>query len=160
MSTDHLKQRLLETDRTHDSYTEPITKYKPLVASSVMLVAVAFFASNLLLIKILAMIDPNVSHFLLITLRSLSGLCLLTPIGTLQTKNTLVSMLTDPFKQFSPWTFSIAFGAIIYEIMICYVCVRVLPIVIVSIFINMAPLFTVLLAVPILGEKLDVFNIV
>ena len=44
--------------------------------------------------------------------------------------------------------------------MICYVCVRVLPIVIVSIFINMAPLFTVLLAVPILGEKLDVFSIV
>jgi drug/metabolite transporter (DMT)-like permease len=125
-----------------------------------MLVAVAFFASNLLLIKILAMIDPNVSPFLLITLRSLSGLCLLTPIGAFQTKNTLVSMLTDPFKKFSPWTFSIAFGAIVYEIMICYVCVRVLPIVIVSIFINMAPLFTVLLAVPILGEKLDVFNIV
>jgi hypothetical protein len=83
MSTEHLKQRLLETDRTHVSYTEPITKYKPLVASSVMLVAVAFFASNLLLIKILAMIDPDVSPFLLITLRSLSGLCLLTPIGTL-----------------------------------------------------------------------------
>lgn len=102
MSTEHLKQRLLESDRSHDNYTEPIAKYKPLVASTVMLVAVAFFASNLLLIKILAMIDPNVSPFLLITLRSLSGLCLLTPIGTLQTKNTLVSMLTDPFKQFSP----------------------------------------------------------
>ena len=43
--------------------------------------------------------------------------------------------------------------------MICYVCVRVLPIVNVSIFINIAPLFTVLLAVPILGEKLSVFNI-
>lgn len=35
---------------------------------------------------------------------------------------------------------------------------RVLPIVNVSIFVNMAPLYTVLLAIPILGEKLTLFN--
>ena len=125
-----------------------------------MLIAVAFFASNLLLIKILAMIDPTVSPFLLITLRSASSLCLLTPIGMLQAKNSIVETLVQPFRKFSPQTFLLSFGGIAYEIMICYVCVRVLPIVNVSIFINMAPLFTVLLAVPILGEKLSVFNIV
>lgn len=125
-----------------------------------MLIAVAFFASNLLLIKILAVIDPTVSPFLLITLRSAASLCLLTPIGMLQAKSSLKKTLLQPFDQFSPATFFMSFGGIAYEIMICYVCVRVLPIVNVSIFINMAPLFTVLLAVPILGEKLSVFNIV
>jgi drug/metabolite transporter (DMT)-like permease len=125
-----------------------------------MLVAVSFFASNLLLIKILTLIDPTVSPFLLITLRSVSSLCLLTPIAMLQAKNSIQETLLKPFKKFGPLTFFLSFGGIAYEIMICYVCVRVLPIVNVSIFINMAPLFTVLLAVPILGETLSVFNIV
>lgn len=126
-----------------------------------MFVAVSFFASHLLLIKILTLIEPTVSPFLLITVRSLSSIVLLTPIGALQTKqSSIVEALVRPFKMFTPSTFVLSFGGIVYEIMICYVCVGVLPIVNVSIFINMAPLFTVLLAVPILKEKLSAFNLI
>lgn len=125
-----------------------------------MFIAVSFFASHLLLIKILTLIEPTVSPFLLISVRSLSSLGLLTPIGMLQTSHhSIVEALIRPFKMFSALTFFLSFFGIVYEIMICYVCVGVLPIVNVSIFINMAPLFTVLLAVPILGEKLSAFNI-
>lgn len=126
-----------------------------------MFIAVSFFASHLLLIKILTLIEPTVSPFLLIAVRSLSSIVLLTPIGALQTKqSSIVEALVKPFKMFTPSTFVQSFGGIVYEIMICYVCVGVLPIVNVSIFINMAPLFTVLLAVPILKEKLSAFNVI
>jgi drug/metabolite transporter (DMT)-like permease len=48
----------------------------------------------------------------------------------------------------------------VYEIFICVVCVGALPIVNVSIFINMSPVFAVLLAIWVIGEKLTAFNAV
>ena len=52
----------------------------------------------------------------------------------------------------------ISFLGTVYEIFICVVCVGALPIVNVSIFINMSPVFAVLLAIWVIGEKLTTFN--
>ena len=54
----------------------------------------------------------------------------------------------------------ISFFGTIYDIVICVICAGNLPIVNVSIFINMAPLFTVILAVWVLKERLTLFNFI
>ena len=47
-----------------------------------------------------------------------------------------------------------SFFGTVYEMFVCCVCTSVLPIVNVSIFANMSPVFTAILAVCMLGERL------
>ena len=104
--------------------------------------------------------EPGVSPFILLTARPLASLILLTPIGAIKARRSLVHSLTYPFKLFEFSTFFIAFGSIVYVMLTVVLCIRILPIVNVSIFMNMGPLITILLAVPILKEKISNFALV
>lgn len=57
-------------------------------------------------------------------------------------------------------TFVVGLGHICFIMMIIFVCMRSLPIVSVSIFLNLGPLLTVLLAVCVLNERLNTFSII
>jgi drug/metabolite transporter (DMT)-like permease len=54
---------------------------------------------------------------------------------------------------------ALSFAGICYENMISYICIGALPILNIVIFIGITPLFTILLAVPILGEKFNYWNV-
>jgi len=82
----------------------------------------------------------------------------MTPLTKLDSDKTLKQSLIEPFTLFPAKVYAISFFGTIYEIMACVVCIGQLPIVNVSIFVNMAPLFTVLLAVWVLNERLTCFN--
>lgn len=128
-----------------------------------MVVSVTFFATNLLIIKTCTTVEPNASPFILCAARAFATQILLTPLGMLQayqSKTSFSQSLIAPFKIHPVSTYVIGFMGIIYETMIAFVCLGVMPIVMVAIFINVAPLFTVLLAVPILGEKFSVLNVI
>lgn len=55
---------------------------------------------------------------------------------------------------------ALSFAGICYENMIAFICIGVMPILNVVIFIGITPLFTILFAVPILGERFDCWNVV
>ena len=80
------------------------------------------------------MIEPGVSPFILLSTRALATLVLLTPIGATQARKSLIHSLIEPFKLFEFSTFFIAFGSIVYVMLINVLCIRILPIVNVSIF--------------------------
>lgn len=157
--TKELRDHLLPTNTPEEEtpFLAP-KKNRPIYAASCMLIAVMFYANNLLLIKVLTLLEPGISPFLLLAIRSTTVLIIFTPFIRVYLKQPLSESLLEPFRLFELATYVVSFVGTIYEIMICYVCLGELPIVNVSIFINMAPLFTVILAVPILKERLTVFN--
>lgn len=67
--------------------------------------------------------------------------------------------MVKPFELFDAKVVIIGFGHIVYITMIVFVCVVKMPIVMVQIFLNLGPLMTTLLAVPVLGEKLSKFSL-
>ena len=93
------------------------------------------------------------------SLRSATCVLLLSIMGQIQTKTTLVQSLVKPFELFDAKVIIIGFGHIVYITMIVFVCVVKMPIVMVQIFLNLGPLMTTLLAVPVLGEKLSKFSL-
>jgi drug/metabolite transporter (DMT)-like permease len=64
----------------------------------------------------------------------------------------------EPFRLFGWWTYAVSILGVNYESLIALSAVRVVPIVNVSIFINMSPLITVVLAICILGEMLTLIS--
>lgn len=125
-----------------------------------MISAVLFYASSLILIKIINIVEPGISPFTMLSIRSVMNLVLLTPVASMQKGKSIKDVLWSPFKVLPTLTFMISFFGTIYDIVICVVCAGNLPIVNVSIFINMAPLFTVILAVWVLKERLTLFNLI
>jgi len=100
-------------------------------------------------------IEPTVSPFLLIFLRSLACSVFLTPVGKLENKQITLSLsLLHPFKILDPTTSIVAIGHICYVMMVVFVCVKALPIVNVAICMNMGPILTVFLAAVLNSEKI------
>ena len=93
-----------------------------------------FFSCNYLIIKVLSLMEPGVSPFILLSSRALATVTLLTPIGATLARKSLLHSLTDPLKLFEFSTFFIAFGSIVYVMLVNVLCIRILPIVNVSIF--------------------------
>lgn len=105
--------------------------------------------------------EPNVSPFLLITMDALVCVVFLTPIAMWRTeKSSLKESLYAPFKLLSWSTIILGLGHIVFIMFIIFYTMRQLPIVTVSIFLNMGPLLTVVLAVWILNEKPHIFSFV
>ena len=70
----------------------------------------------------------------------------------------LKSSLIQHFNLLPSTVYFTSFFGTVYEIFICVVCTSVSPIVHVSIFVNRSPLFTAILAVCMLGERLSFWN--
>jgi len=139
---------------------EKPVKLRPVYAAINALISTVCFSTNFMLIKVLNTMEPNVSPFLLVTLDALICCILLTPVAAKITKTSVYSSLTLPFKELSVKTFAVGLGHICFIMMIIFVCMRSLPIVSVSIFLNLGPLLTVMLAVCILKEKMNTFSII
>ena len=103
--------------------------------------------------------EPSVSPILLITLRSFACFIILTPIGYYQAKKSFKDSLIEPFYLHSYFTFAMVFSHYMWVILVIFVGLSVLPIVNVSVCLNLGPLLAVILAVPILGEKLLRINL-
>ena len=135
-------------------------KLRPVYAAINALLSTVCFSTNFMLIKVLNTIEPTVSPFLLVTLDALICCVLLTPVAAKITKTSVITSLTEPFKKLSKKTFAVGLGHICFIMMIIFVCMRSLPIVSVSIFLNLGPLLTVILAVCVLKEKTNAFTII
>lgn len=96
--------------------------------------------------------EPSVSPFLLITLDALVCVSILTPIAHYTTTTNLKRSLLRPLKRLDFTTIAMGLGHIVFVMLIIFTTMRVLPIVTVSIFLNLGPLLTVVLAVWILKE--------
>lgn len=128
-------------------------KLRPLYAAFNMLCSTLCFATNFMFIKLMNRMEPNVSPFLLITMDALVCVAFLTPIAAFRTKTSLKESLWAPFKLLKWPTILLGLGHIVFIMLIIFYTMRRLPIVTVSIFLNLGPLLTVILAVWILNEK-------
>lgn len=130
------------------------TEARPLYAAINMLCATLCFASNFGFIKLLNRMEPDVSPFLLITIDAFVCVLLLTPLASKTTKKkNLKESLWNPFKYLDFYTVLLGLGHIVFIMLIIFTAMRKLPIVTVSIFLNLGPLLTVILAIWILNEK-------
>ena len=130
-----------------------------MLASVLCFSSALFFSGNYLIIKILSIIEPEASPFLLIFLRSLACLFLLTFVGKIESEKDLKFCLTNPFKLLDSQTVLVGIGHNCFIIMIVFLCIKQLPIVSVLIFMNMGPLFSVLLAALFLSEKITLTTV-
>ena len=93
-------------------------------------------------------------------MRSAGCVVILSIYGKFTTKKSLKHSLLNPFSLFDFKTFLIAIGAPLWIMIIIFLGLSELPIVYTSICLNLGPLLTVILAVPILKEKLSNFNLI
>lgn len=146
---------------THEGDDLDTPKLRPVFAAFNMLVSTLCFATNFAFIKLMNRLEPEVSPFLLITMDGLVCVIFLTPIAMARTKKqSLKESLWAPFELLDWATIIFGFGHIVFIMLIIFVCMRSLPIVTVSIFLNMGPLLTVVLAVWILKEKPNIWSFV
>lgn len=123
-----------------------------------MLCSTLCFATNFTFIKLMNIMEPEVSPFLLITMDALVCVAFLTPIASYRTKKAnLKESLWAPFALLTWPTIILGLGHIVFIMLIIFYTMRVLPIVTVSIFLNLGPLLTVVLAIWILNEKPNIF---
>lgn len=126
-----------------------------------MMIAVCFYATSLLLIKLINAWEPGLDSSVLLSVRSAAVCVLLSGVTTFGSGVAgWREKFVAPLELFQKRTYTISILGTVYEIFICVVCVGALPIVNVSIFINMSPVFAVLLAIWVIGEKLTAFNAV
>jgi drug/metabolite transporter (DMT)-like permease len=126
-----------------------------------MLISTLCFATNFAFIKLMNTMEPTVSPFLLITMDAFVCVLFLTPIAYYRTKkDSLKESLWAPFKLIDWSTIIFGLGHIVFIMFIIFYTMRVLPIVTVSIFLNLGPLLTVVLAVWILNEKPHLFSFI
>ena len=102
--------------------------------------------------------EPHVSPSMIMTIRSVVMLLLLTFIIKIDLKQPLGKALMEPMANVKKSSLALSLAGNIYETTVCVVGAASLPIVSVAIFVNMAPLITVLLAIWVLNERLTLFN--
>ena len=124
-----------------------------------MVCSVKCYALTLLITKVIQIIDKNFNPFIMCAVRCAFSLTCLIPLGFYQTQGNIYTGLTEPYKNLKFSTFVVAFTGQIWEIMVVFICVGQMPFVIVAIFLSCGPLLTVVLAVPMQGEKFSLMNV-
>ena len=76
------EQESLEISRAYDDRFVTVKKNRPLFAAACMISAVLFYASSLILIKIINIIEPGINPFAMLSIRSVMNLVLLTPVAS------------------------------------------------------------------------------
>jgi drug/metabolite transporter (DMT)-like permease len=143
-----------------DYKNTPAKRQKPFLAASLIVVSALFFSGNMFLIKLGSVMEPDASPFLFLAVRSLASTLFLTPFAKHQSKTSLKDSLLSPFAMVPGHQLVIGIGHILWVELCIFVCMSQFPIVMVAIFLNSGPLLSLLLSVPILGEKLNWFDLV